>query len=681
MATSSDAPDEQALLRKRVSLFKDLEEQIEEEEYEDALDTIDNIFAIAPNHPKALKCQVICLIYANELERALEIASAEGFKFETAYCCYRLNQLSKALGLLDAIEEPSTREKQLLAQVQYRLDNFAGSAQLYEDILNHGEYEENDVDEAEIRSNLVAAYAQAGQSKEAASRAVNDCPKDEVNYELEFNRACALIGSNDYAGSFRALEESERLARAAMAEDDESSEDIEKEVAIIRVQLGVVEQMLGRSDAAKELYTAALKTGTKKQTAIAVASSNLIVLRKDHDMFDSYKRMKSVKEEKLSFAQKRTVAMNRALLLMSMGKEDELKRLYDANKDDGELNIVWAALMFRKYPKNTKKCVDVLQAYIKRSGDDDTEVQLALAQVHVLTGDLQGAIATLESIPAIKYTPGGTATLMALYERVGKVGAATKVMEDAVSHATDSAHRVALMSSGALEHMRQKRFEAAAKAFKGILDDAAKLGLDEDAVLVARAHYVSACAFVDAAEAVKTSNKHLPSVGKCTANLTTLESNASSSRVARSGSEADKNAGGNSSIGDINIDGKTEIVKKRNEKKIAQRRKLRRERYLAKMNAMDKYDEHNPIPQRDLERWIPRNMRKANRRRARRGEAHTSGGAQGAGFISEKDLKKLDAKARAEDNAKKLAQLKVVEDAAKKKKGGRRKKGKKGRRR
>ena len=135
----------------------------------------------------------------------------------------------------------------------------------------------------------------------------------------------------------------------------------------------LVALILGGSDAAKELYTAALKTGTKKQTAIAVASSNLIVLRKDHDMFDSYKRMKSVKEEKLSFAQKRTVAMNRALLLMSMGKEDELKRLYDANKDDGELNIVWAALMFRKYPKNTKKCVDVLQAYIKRSGDDDTE--------------------------------------------------------------------------------------------------------------------------------------------------------------------------------------------------------------------------------------------------------------------------------------------------------------------
>ena len=131
MATSSDAPDEQALLRKSVSLFKDLEEQIEEEEYEDALDTIDNIFAIAPNHPKALKCQVICLIYENELERAREIASAEGFKFETAYCCSRLNQLSKAFGRVGLamtfaakLKKRSTKAKDTLAMrvMEKRMD-------------------------------------------------------------------------------------------------------------------------------------------------------------------------------------------------------------------------------------------------------------------------------------------------------------------------------------------------------------------------------------------------------------------------------------------------------------------------------------------------------------------------------------------------------------------------------
>ena len=54
--------------------------------------------------------------------------------------------------------------------------------------------------------------------------------------------------------------------------------------------MGVVEQLKGNIESAKKLYNDALKTGTKKQSAVAVASSNLIALRKDHDMFDSYKK-------------------------------------------------------------------------------------------------------------------------------------------------------------------------------------------------------------------------------------------------------------------------------------------------------------------------------------------------------------------------------------------------------
>ena len=94
-----------------------------------------------------------------------------------------------------------------------------------------------------------------------------------------------------------------------------------------------------------------------------------------------------------------------------------------------------------------------------------------------------------------------------------------------------------------------------------------------------------------------------------------------------------------------------------------------------------RYDEHNPIPSPDPERWIPRAMRKSTKRRVRRGEAHTSGGAQGSGYISEKDLRKLDAKARAEDEAKRIAAMKVIEEEKSTHRGKRKKKSRKSKKR
>ncbi len=74
-------------------------------------------------------------------------------------------------------------------------------------------------------------------------------------------------------------------------------------------------------------------------------------------------------------------------------------------------------------------------------------------------------------------------------------------------------------------------------------------------------------------------------------------------------------------------------------------------------------------------------MRKSTRRRVRRGEAHVSGGAQGSGYISEKDLRKLDAKARADEEAEKIAAMKVAEEKKNSSNKGRRGKKKKKKRR
>ena len=54
------------------------------------------------------------------------------------------------------------------------------------------------------------------------------------------------------------------------------------------------------------------------------------------------------------------VHFNQVLLLLHMGKDAELKKLVDSDKNDGNLNIVMAALLFKK-DQNYKKCTQFLK--------------------------------------------------------------------------------------------------------------------------------------------------------------------------------------------------------------------------------------------------------------------------------------------------------------------------------
>ena len=670
-------------------MYNTLRQQIEEEEYEDALNICEKILKLDPEDAKALKCKLVCMIYENQIEEACKLANKAREKisceFELAYTYYRLNQLDKAFKVMESVGEKNSAMKQLYAQVLYRMENFSAAADAYEQVINDNtDYENYDVEKVELCTNLSASYGQANEPKKAIQVAENF--DEEANYEIEFNRACALIAANDMANSIRALEKSEILARKHLEEEeDEEPDEIEKEVAIIKVQLGVVEQLKGNIESAKKLYNDALKTGTKKQSAVAVASSNLIALRKDHDMFDSYKKMKNVKVNKLSKSQMKMVHFNQALLLLHMGKDAELKKLVDSDKNDGNLNIVMAALLFKK-DQNYKKCTQFLEKYynnVKATADGIVQAKLSAAHVHILNGNLKEAVNILKNIPSLQNTPGTTATLIALYDRLGNNEKAKETMDQALENSKSSSHRVALMSSGALDDLNKRRYEAASKGFQDILKNASKLNLDEETQSIARAHYITSCVYVDSNIAMNESNNIPDFVSNESSKLSEedlirLEGNATGvkheNKKVRSSSL--------DNVEEIKLDDKPTLTRKRNEKKIKKRRAKRREAYLAKMNAMDRYDEHNPIPTPDPERWIPRAMRKSTRRRVRRGEAHTSGGAQGSGYISEKDLRKLDAKARAEDEAKKIAAMKVIEEEKNiNRRGKRGKKKKKGRRR
>lgn len=60
------------------------------------------------------------------------------------------------------------------------------------------------------------------------------------------------------------------------------------------------------------------------QAIAAVANNNIVTIRKDRDLFDSFKRLKTISDDvlsdKLSLAQQEAVLTNRALVLCLMNK-------------------------------------------------------------------------------------------------------------------------------------------------------------------------------------------------------------------------------------------------------------------------------------------------------------------------------------------------------------------------
>jgi len=146
----------------------------------------------------------------------------------------------------------------------------------------------------------------------------------EHTYELTYNAACRLL-ARESRGDRTVLSEAEKKLRTAekmckegLEEDGASEEEMENELGVIRVQLGYCLQLQGREKEAQALYTAALKTKPDDIALIAVASSNLVCLNKDQNVFDSKKRMKSATHEslehKLTSRQRRNIAYNQCLL-------------------------------------------------------------------------------------------------------------------------------------------------------------------------------------------------------------------------------------------------------------------------------------------------------------------------------------------------------------------------------
>jgi len=424
-------------------LFNELDQHIKRQDFTQALSSAEKILKIAPDDEDAFACQIICLIQLDEFEKALPLLEKRGtgkYVFERAYCLYRLKRYSESLALIDA--QPQPRSNPILnleAQVRYALED-AKCISVYEQLFD-GAKEPS----PELKTNYLAALTLANPKDKALTYISNH--KDTNVFEFAHNAACIHVAIGDLVAAEKELKLSEELCRKAFSGDDFTQEELEEELAPVLVQQGLVHQLLGQTDEALNLYTAALKSKPSDDVVSAVASNNIAVIHKDKDLFDSEKRLKVASSEKLQLkltsTQKQIISFNQCLLLLHMNKTNKcmelIQSLRETIPDSPVLALIQASLLFRT--KKVKESEDLLKEEIQKHPNSEKNVKLllSLAQIHLskAKSDPKEVIEILCSVPSLRQKPGIASLLVLLYEHMGDTASAVQVLDQCVaSYAT-----------------------------------------------------------------------------------------------------------------------------------------------------------------------------------------------------------------------------------------------------
>lgn len=378
------------------------------------------VLNIASDDTTAGHCKVVCLIQSSKFLEALQVIEKyklHGLVFEKAYCEYRLNDSAKALKTIDSANLPSplpSKVKELRAQVLYRLERYEDCFDAYRDIIKNtdDDYEEerttnlsavvaNLAVEGSVRFSFVFSHWLILRWKDSrifglivvvvAFQCIQtkDVPKlNEDTYELCYNSACAALGKSAYADAEKKLRNSERMCREALDEED----DVEGEVAIIKVQLAYCLQQQGRIKEATAIYSDMLKTKSDDVALTAVASNNMVAINKSQNVFDSKKKIRAAMadacEHKLTARQKKTIALNNCLLTLYTNQDDQVHQLIGKliqSYPDIEFNGLLIKVSQLAKGKKFKEAIELLEKYGNSNPTDLLATKFAIVQLLLMS--------------------------------------------------------------------------------------------------------------------------------------------------------------------------------------------------------------------------------------------------------------------------------------------------------
>ncbi|KAF3431109.1 hypothetical protein FNV43_RR25839 [Rhamnella rubrinervis] len=595
-------------------LFDSLNKHIQRSEFEQAVKVADQVLSIAPGDEDAIRCKVVALIRADDIDKALStIQSSQrptvDFSFFKAYCLYRQNKLDEAVQSLKS-QERNIATMLLESQILYRLGKMDACIDIYQKL------QKSKIESLEINS--VASLITAGRSSEVQGMMDALRVKATSSFELAYNTACSLIERSKHTEAEQLLLSARRIGQETLLDDNIPDDEIEIELAPIAVQLAYVQQLLGHTQEAIEAYTDIIKRDQADESSLSVAVNNLIPLRGPKDVSDSLRKLDRLKEKdaqtfqlshsldlKLSSKQREAIYANRALLLLHANRMDQARELVaglpDMFPDSVMPVLLQAAVLVRE--NKAGKAEEILGQFADKYPEKSKVVLLARAQVAAAASHPHIAAESLAKISDIQHMPATVATLVTLKERAGDIDGAAAVLDAAIkwwsNSMTEDNKLNLIMQEAASFKLRHGREEDAARLYEELVKSHGSVE--------ALVGLVTTVARVDVNKAEAYEQKLKPLPGLKGVDVDSLE----------------KTSGAKHVEGAYHI-GAAETFDEGKNKTKGKKKRKRKPRYPKG------FDPANPGPPPDPERWLPKRERSSYRPKRKDKRAAQVRGAQGA---------------------------------------------------
>ncbi|XP_033633560.1 signal recognition particle subunit SRP72-like [Asterias rubens] len=594
------------------SLYSELNRAGQNGDYQRALNASNKILKESRNDETAFHCKVVCLIQLSQFQQAIkEIANhpplASGLMFEKAYCQYRLNRIQDALNTIQLVSDPSPKLKELKGQVLYRLEQYKECLDVYKDLIKNT----SDEFDEERQTNLSAVVASLQLWHQ---KPVPDLGLRDDTFELNYNKACLLLGQGEYAKALEQLDRAEELCKEGLEDEAEmTADEIEAELGVIHVQRAYILQLLGRADDAMKIYNQLVKSRPSDIGLMAVASNNIVSLNKDQNVFDSKKKIKATASDglrhKLTGKQQAAVAYNHCILMLYTNQYDlcrkQLQQLRTSYPDSDIPCLVEAALYCRE--KQADKAVKIIQDYIQKKKTVSLQVQLSLAQIYMSQGNVTEACKVLSNLGADSYKPGIVSTLVALYTNLENTEGAIGVLDKAVEWYKREGGQQNELNTLLRENTNFKLKQGKSQAAVSMLEDLRKSNPDDVRTL---AQLISAYSKFDPQRAQELS-KELPPVEAFSGALDvdaleTMPLSVTSRQMKKTGGKTEK----------------AETPESKESTDVVKKRRKRKKRHLP-ANC-------DPTATPDPERWLPQRERTYYKGKRKTKKGAIGKGTQGA---------------------------------------------------
>ncbi|VVC45267.1 Tetratricopeptide repeat,Putative TPR-like repeat,Signal recognition particle, SRP72 [Cinara cedri] len=464
------------------SVFSDIEKLGSAEEYKRIIKLVEKHINQFPEELSLVQSKLASLIHLNQIEDAYNFiqknkSTSQLFMFEKAYCLYRLNRSEEALKMIN--EEPNLGPnfKELKAQILYKLERYNECLDMYRDIIKQSK----DSFTNERETNLTAVISQV--SKLGDNKYDIPTVKQDNTYEFMYNIACVLIERGDIEKAQDLLNQAAKLCRNTLEEEEVTEEEIQEELTAIKVQGAYCLQKLGREKEAQSEYTEVLKYKPKDIGSLAIASNNLVVLNREHNVFDSKKKLKSTLSDELTLKlntwQLKTITLNHCRFALMTNQLDQCTKLCDNLEKSypdliEEIILLKAIMLWRQ--KKISEAIDMLKKFVYQQERSTAKLNCTLVAVKLLLmqNNTNEAIALLENLGELKYKLGITSTLVTLYLNIDNFKAASDLFNDTLSYYSqkeiNNSKVTILLKQLAKLHLLEQNPKEAAKRLSRLLE-------------------------------------------------------------------------------------------------------------------------------------------------------------------------------------------------------------------